>query len=123
MQYLSNQQVEQLIGRLNRLTDEGALTWEANRDSEYRFASITEKFGFGLHSRDNDDFNPFILEIYLLNEDKSWKKLQEVDTDNTSGTFSGLEELYGKVKRRVLNIDEIAGQLFSDLDKLDGGPN
>ncbi|WP_104525743.1 hypothetical protein [Blastococcus atacamensis] len=119
MDYLSTGQVITLLKRLVQLTEQGALDWESAQKSQYRFVATTGKFGFLIKSRDEDDFNPYILEIHAREgSDLPYKKLQEVSTADTDGWFGELEPLYSMVKRRVLNIDEIANDLFSELDHL-----
>lgn len=118
MEYLTDDQVVELTRRLLRLTEEGSLSWESSQGSAYKFVATAGKFGFLLRSRDEDDFNPFLLEVHLKEGDGPFRKLQEVTTESTNGYFADLEALYSKVKRRVLNIDKLASELFSELDHL-----
>lgn len=116
MEYLDEGQLSTLAVRLRDLTLSARLSWKP-ADNEYRFTTRTSKFGYALRSRDEDDFHPYVLEIHQLGEQAG--KLQEADSSEYRDLAEPLADMYTFIKRRALGIEQVARELFADLDQLD----
>jgi hypothetical protein len=117
--YLSDTQIPELIRRLHNATADGKLDWEKGRD-EYVFACSVGKFGYSLLSRDQDDYAPFVLRVFDERQGvEVGEVLQEIETSEGSGYNTDLFDLYWLVKRRTLNLDQVAAEIFDALDALD----
>ncbi len=117
--YIIDAQIPELIRRLYNATSAGKLQWEMGAD-EYWFVCSVGRFGYSLNSRDRDNFAPFILRIYdERNGVEGAEMLQEIETDIDQSYTQDLFDLYWLAKRRTLNIDEIATEIFADFEDLE----
>lgn len=115
MEYLDKGQLVTLIDKLDDLTNQNRIEWRKLGESEHAFATIAGRFGYTVSSRDEDDYHPF--EFTIFRREKTVKELQRAST--VDGDLLQIEDLYNRVKRRVLNLESIVDDIFNDLRALD----
>lgn len=120
MNYLSDRQLVDLAAKLLHLTREGNLDWKPSEGNDYRFKVRNRKYGYAISSRDQDDLHPYELEIWSFVEGDQGRLLQETLSPDVNGLGDIVGELYALVKRSVLGVDEVAQDLFDELDELGG---
>jgi hypothetical protein len=116
MDFLDEAQQGELLGRLLAMTQSDRLVWQRlSEGSDYAFGAHSKsgKYAYVVSSRDADDLAPYELDIYTGGPDP--KHLQSIETREWAQTNIPLADLYGIVKRRVLNIDGIGQEILDDL--------
>ncbi len=117
MDLLTTAQQRELLERLQHMSDLGQLTWE--QQDEHHFFAESANFFYLLSCRDRDDQPPFDLGvarsgtgevIYQLATD-----LDAFDQDEQL-VNGALSDLYVQLKRKVLELDTLAEDLFADLE-------
>lgn len=122
MDYLEAETQREVVERLIRGTARDKYRWEETPNNDYRFVLLATPFAFAVLSLDRDDYAPYALEVYNVAHDGAViKKLQSIETTPEDGDLSeALEELYTMVKRKTLDLDSVAKDLFAALDDLEG---
>lgn len=117
MNFLDDAQQQQLIQRLIVLTESKKISWESTA-SPHTFRTNTGRFGYTITSRDDDDFAPFDLRIYDLSKSEATRAVVEtVSTDLLEDERASLEELYRLARGQVLGLDNLADELFRELNE------
>lgn len=120
MEYLTEQQIHQLIDRLLTLTTHEKLEW--NLDDDFSFWAHAGDFLIILSCKDRDDRHPYTIEVSRLDNPgyliaKFASDFDPEDSDTSPN--SRLEQLYIIVKRRGLNLENVVDDLFNALEDLE----
>ncbi len=111
-----------LVQELLKLTHENALKWSVSKDNEWLFIVSTPRFVFNLDSTDRDDYPPYRLRIWRI-EDKKLVDTLGTDINNSLPSSSQLNEqlerLYEAVARKTRMLDHVADDILSDLRSLE----
>jgi hypothetical protein len=117
LDYFDDEQILELVNKLDSLTASGKVSWATVGDSEYTFAAQVGATAFAIRSKDDDDLAPHLLAIYV--DDESMRLLQEIDSTYMEAPIARLlEVLYQRVKRAALRVDVVAANILRDLDRL-----
>lgn len=122
MKVLKEEERLSLVQELLRLTHENALKWTVSKENDWMFLVSTLRYVFHLDSVDRDDYPPYRLRIWRI-EDKKVVDTLETDIDNSlpsSGQLNEqLERLYEAVARKTRMLDHVADDILSDLRSLE----
>jgi hypothetical protein len=113
---MTPEQEESVIKRLLAGTQSRKLAWTEMMD---HFSFITNELGrfrYVVSSQDSDDVAPFNLEIYDM-ENGPITITHKIVTSEFGRANDELAALYVLVKNTVLNFQNIANDIFEDLDK------
>jgi hypothetical protein len=105
-----------LIQRLESLTSDGTLVWTAQ--TEYFFTASTDRFGFVLRSRDDDDAPPYILDVQHIERNVHVDLIEteiNVLTEAAGDLNRALDSLYRAVKQKTFRLSDVVDELFEDL--------
>lgn len=116
MEPLTPEEEIALLKRLLAGTQSNQLAWQQSESSAYVFHAEVGRFTYVIASTDTDDVAPYRLAIYD-NTVSTPSKVHEVITSDWGRANNDLAALYVFVKKRHLGIENVAADIFSELDK------
>lgn len=123
MNILDREQQLSLLTRLRHLTESGALSWKAA--TPYQLRTDVGKFTYTLASQDGDDLPPYWFGIGQAEADPSVGFVQIIqsliDDPNPDERImnAGLRSLYNVVKRAAFGWEDMAREIFAELDAVE----
>jgi hypothetical protein len=114
MRVLTTNQAAELLRRVEALTKDQLLTWQAI--NPYKFRVIVGDTSLVISSDDQDDLHPYTLQIHYQGS-----HVQDVNSEVWEGRVEGtglniaLSETYAAAKRQALKLDVVVQGVFSDL--------
>jgi hypothetical protein len=110
------------LERLLRATTSKAIEWVSGAREFWYYVDVPP-FACAIESADLDDAPPYDFHLYRNVDEETSDEVDVWRWDRNGGPLNEyLRELYAAARAQVLDLEDLADDVFGALARLDGGP-